>query len=209
MKRFLLNLAVLCTHLLLTLSAKSQTAGDEDKDMFNKAQARDQQVIDKAITGWWKTSMVTHDQRIQWWRDAKLGMFVHWGVYSLAGGEWRGKHVEGYSEHLMRKEKVSKAAYLELAKDFNPQLFNADQWISAAKNAGMNYFIITAKHHDGFAMYPSVVSDFNIAKQTPFQRDPLAELVAAAAKKQGVKFGFYYSHAFDWEDPNAPGNVGI
>jgi alpha-L-fucosidase len=205
MKRFLFSLPVFCSILLFTVNTFAQTAGDEDKDMFNKAQARDQKVIDKAVNGWWKTSMVTHDQRIQWWRDAKFGMFVHWGVYALAGGEWEGKHVEGYSEHLMRKEKVSKAAYLKLAKDFNPELFNASQWISAAKNAGMNYFIITAKHHDGFAMYPSAVSDFNIAKQTPFQRDPLAEL-AAAAKKQGVKFGFYYSHAFDWEDPNAPGN---
>lgn len=205
MKRFLLKLPVLCSILLFTARTFAQTAGDEDKDMFNKAQARDQKAIDKAVNGWWKTAMTTHDQRIQWWREAKFGMFVHWGVYSQAAGEWKGKNVEGYSEHLMRKEKVSKADYLELAKTFNPVSFDATAWITAAKNAGMNYFIITAKHHDGFAMYPSVVSDFNLTAQTPFKRDPLAEL-AAAAKKQDMKFGFYYSHAFDWEDPDAPGN---
>lgn len=205
MKRFLLKLTVLCAILLPTVSAIAQTGGDEDKDMFNKAQARDQKAIDEAVNGWWKNSMVTHDQRIQWWREAKFGMFVHWGVYSLAAGEWKGKQVEGYSEHLMRKEKISRADYLKLAKDFNPVSFNAAQWITTAKNAGMNYFIITAKHHDGFAMYPSAVSDFNLTDQTPFKKDPLAEL-AAAAKKQGMKFGFYYSHAFDWEDPDAPGN---
>lgn len=205
MKRFLLKLTVLCAILLPTVSAIAQTGGDEDKDMFNKAQARDQKAIDEAVNEWWKNSMVTHDQRIQWWREAKFGMFVHWGVYSLAAGEWKGKQVEGYSEHLMRKEKISRADYLKLAKDFNPVYFNAAQWITTAKNAGMNYFIITAKHHDGFAMYPSAVSDFNLTDQTPFKKDPLAEL-AAAAKKQGMKFGFYYSHAFDWEDPDAPGN---
>jgi alpha-L-fucosidase len=126
-------------------------------------------------------------------------------VYSKAGGEWKGKKVDGYAEHLMRKEKVSRKEYLELAHSFNPIKFNADERVRNAKNAGMKYMIITSKHHDGFAMYPSEVSDFNIKKQTPFQRDPMAEL-SAACKKYGVKFGFYYSHAFDWEHPDAPGN---
>nr|WP_226905005.1 alpha-L-fucosidase [Pedobacter schmidteae] len=182
-----------------------QVAGDEDANMFNKAQQRDQKAIDEAKNGWWTKSMKTHDERIQWWRDARFGMFIHWGLYSLPAGEWNGKQVKGYSEHLMRKEKITRAAYLDLAHVFNPVKFNAEEWILTAKRAGMRYFIITAKHHDGFAMYDSSVSDFNVLKQTPFKRDPMAEL-AAAAKKLGMRFGFYYSHAFDWEHPDAPGN---
>jgi len=143
--------------------------------------------------------------RLAWWREAKFGMFIHWGIYSLPGGEWKGKKVSGYAEHLMRKEKITRKEYLELAHQFNPTKFNADEWILHAKNAGMRYFIITAKHHDGFAMYDSKVSDFDIIDQSAFHRDPMAEL-AAAAKKHGIKFGFYYSHAFDWEHPDAPGN---
>lgn len=191
--------------LFTNLLAYSQVPGDEDKEMFNQSKKRDQKAIDDAVNTWWTASMKTHEERIQWWRDAKFGMFVHWGIYSLPAGEWKGKKVSGYAEHLMRKEKIFRKDYLEVAHQFNPVLFNADQWILDAKKAGMNYFIITAKHHDGFAMYDSKVSDFNIMDQTPFKRDPMAEL-AGAAKRHGMKFGFYYSHAFDWEDPDAPGN---
>ena len=183
----------------------AQVKGDEDADMTNSAKLRDQKAIDGANNGWWKTSMITHDQRIEWWREARFGMFIHWGVYSVPGGEWKGKKVSGYSEHLMRKERIFRDEYLQLAHQFNPLDFNADEWIRTAKAAGMKYFIITAKHHDGFAMYDSKVSGFNIMAQTPFKRDPMAEL-AAACRKQGMKFGFYYSHAFDWEHPDAPGN---
>jgi alpha-L-fucosidase len=179
--------------------------GDEEKEVAQKAKERDQKAIDDAVNGWWKKSMENHEQRIAWWREAKFGMFVHWGIYSLPGGEWKGNKVSGYAEHLMRKEKISRADYLALAHQFNPVKFNADEWIRLAKNAGMKYFIITSKHHDGFAMFDSKVSDFNIMKQTPFARDPMMEL-SAACKKYGVKFGFYYSHAFDWEHPDAPGN---
>ena len=201
MKKLLMVLAL----VLVRFFAFAQTAGDEDKEMFNQSKSRDQKAIDEAVNTWYTKSMKTHEQRIQWWRDAKFGMFIHWGIYSLPAGEWRGKKVSGYAEHLMRKEKISKKDYLAVAHQFNPVLFDADKWILAAKKAGMNYFIITAKHHDGFAMYDSKVSDFNIMAQTPFKRDPMAAL-AAAAKKHGMKFGFYYSHAFDWENPDAPGN---
>jgi alpha-L-fucosidase len=187
------------------LSTSAQSPGDEDKEMFNRARQRDQQAIDEAVNGWWTVSMKNHDRRIEWWEEAKFGMFIHWGIYSLPGGEWKGKKVSGYAEHLMRKEKISRNDYLQLAHQFNPVEFNAEKWILQAKAAGMKYFIITAKHHDGFAMFDSKVSSFTITQQTPFRRDPMAEL-AAAAKKHGVKFGFYYSHAFDWEHPDAPGN---
>lgn len=196
---FLLSLS------LITGSAYSQVPGDEDKEMFNQARQRDERAIDVAKTGWWTESMKRHEQRMQWWREAKFGMFVHWGLYSMPEGEWKGKVVSGYAEHLMRKEKISRAAYLELAHEFNPLKFNAEEWILNAKKAGMHYFIVTAKHHDGFALFDSGVSDFDVIDQTPFKRDPMAEL-AAAAKKHGMKFGFYYSHAFDWEHPDAPGN---
>lgn len=192
--------------LLLSFSFMvSAQKGDEDAEMFNRAKKRDQQAIDEAVNGWWSRSMKTVDQRLAWWREARFGMFVHWGVYALPGGEWKGKPVNGYAEHLMRKEKIPRSEYLEMAHHFNPVDFDADAWIRAARDAGMRYFVITAKHHDGFAMYPSEVSDYNLTRQTAFKRDPMAEL-AAACKKYGVKFGFYYSHAFDWEHPDAPGN---
>jgi alpha-L-fucosidase len=206
MKSQKLLIIFLFASLALTLPCLAQTAnGDEDKEMSNKGRQRDQQAIDEAINGWWTASMKNHDQRIQWWRDGRFGMFIHWGVYAEAGGEWKGKKVSGYAEHLMRKEKISFSEYLQLAHQFNPVKFNAGEWVRLAQQAGMRYLVITAKHHDGFAMYPSDVSDFNIKKQTPFQRDPMEEL-SAACKKYGLKFGFYYSHAFDWEHPDAPGN---
>ena len=200
-----LIIVLLTTFCVYSSPLYAQNAGDEDKEMYNEGKARDQKAINDAVNGWWAESMKNHDKRIKWWREAKFGMFIHWGVYSTAGGEWKGKKVGGYAEHLMRKEKISRKEYLELAHQFNPIKFNADEWVRNAKNAGMRYMIITAKHHDGFAMYPSGVSDVNIRRQTPFTRDPMAEL-SAACKKYGLKFGFYYSHAFDWEHPDAPGN---
>jgi alpha-L-fucosidase len=191
--------------LLITFSFARAQKGDEDASMLNNVKQRDQKAIDEAVNGWWTASMKTHESRVAWWREARFGMFIHWGVYSLPGGEWKGKKVSGYAEHVMRSKKIPRAEYLELAHQFNPVKFNADEWISNAKKAGMRYFIITAKHHDGFAMFDSKASDYNIVKQTPFKRDPMAEL-SVACKKYGLKFGFYYSHAFDWEDPNAPGN---
>jgi alpha-L-fucosidase len=191
--------------LLAVTRLGAQVKGDEDKEMFNRLQPRDKQAVENAEQGWWKRSMASHDERIRWWRDARFGMFIHWGIYSLPGGEWKGKKVSGYAEHLMRKEKITRAEYLELAHHFNPEKFNADEWARHARDAGMKYLVITSKHHDGFAMFNSKVGDFTILKQTPFHRDPMAEL-SAACKKYGIRFGFYYSHAFDWEHPDAPGN---
>jgi len=166
---------------------------------------QDKDAIREAYKGWWTESMKTHDQRLAWFKDAKFGCFIHWGVSSPAGNEWKGTGGLGYSEHLMRARKIPLAEYKEkLVATFNPLEFNAEEWMKSAKQAGMKYFIITAKHHDGFAMYPSEAYPYDI-RLTPFKRDPMREL-REAASKYGIKFGFYYSHAFDWEHPDAPGN---
>jgi alpha-L-fucosidase len=155
---------------------------------------------------WWRNSMKTRDERVAWFREARFGMFIHWGVYSHAGGVWDGKPVEGYAEHIMRKMKIPVAAYTDkLVANFNPTAFNADEWVAAAKKAGMGYLIITSKHHDGFAMFDSDVSDYNVVKATPWKHDPMKDL-KEACKKAGIKFGFYYSQAWDWHHPDAPGN---
>ena len=155
---------------------------------------------------WWRDSMKTRDQRLEWWREARFGMFVHWGVYAYLGGTYQDRPVKGYAEHIQRILKIPIPVYREqVAGHFNPTEFNADEWIRTAREAGMGYFIITAKHHDGFAMFDSQVSDYNVVKATPFKRDPMKEL-RAACEKYGVKFGFYYSQAFDWGEANAPGN---
>ena len=146
------------------------------------------------------------DARLGWWRDARFGMFVHWGVYSTLGGTWKGQPVKGYGEHIQRVLKIPIEVYRkEVAGSFNPTAFDAEEWVHLAKQAGMGYFIITAKHHDGFAMFDSKVSDATVVKATPYAKDPMIAL-RDACRKQGLKFGFYYSHAFDWGEANAPGN---
>jgi len=204
-KKIILGIQLFGFFIALSSNLYAQDKGDEGASMFNDPKERDLVAIQDAKAGWWIASMQNHEERITWWRKAKFGMFIHWGVYSLAGGEWKGKEVGGYAEHLMRKEKISRKDYLQLASQFNPTAFNAEEWVLAAQRAGMNYLIVTAKHHDGFAMYDTDFSDFSISKQTSFRRDPMAEL-AQACRKHHLKFGFYYSHAFDWEHPDAPGN---
>jgi len=139
------------------------------------------------------------DARMAWWREAKFGMFIHWGVYSLPAGLWNGTNVPGVGEWIMSHAKIPMAEYQKLPAHFDPEKFNADEWVAAAKNAGMKYIIITAKHHDGFAMFHSRVNSFNIHDATPFRRDPLAEL-AQACRRAGIRLGFYYSQAQDWNN---------
>lgn len=141
---------------------------------------------------------------MQWWKDAKFGMFVHWGLYSVAAGQWKGKPSKG-NEHFMLYERIPVKEYAKIADDFNPVKFNADAWVKGAKEAGMKYVVFTSKHHDGYAMYDSKVSGYNIVKTTKWARDPIQEL-AAACKKYGLKLGLYYSLGRDWEDPDVPTN---
>jgi alpha-L-fucosidase len=142
------------------------------------------------------------DARMKWWRETRFGMFIHWGVYSVPAGTYHGTNVPGIGEWIMNKGKIPVAEYREYAKQFNPTNFNADAWVKLAKQAGMKYIVITSKHHDGFAMFDSRASDWNIVQASPFGRDPLKEL-AAACKKNGIKLGFYYSQAQDWNNGGA------
>src|SRR5436853_531639 len=139
----------------------------------------------------------TAEERLKWWTDARFGMFIHWGIYSVPAGQWNGAPVKGLGEWIMFRAPIPVHDYEKLASQFNPVKFNADEWVAIAKNAGMKYITITSKHHDGFAMFDSKASDYNITAATPFKRDPLKELAAACAK-QGMKLGFYYSQCQDW-----------
>lgn len=197
---------ILCIGVSSAHGEMCQQSFLDTSHLLQVGKTRDSLAAQQALATWWPISMRNHDERIAWWRDSRFGCFIHWGVYSGAGGLWRGDTVHGYAEHLMRIKKIPLAVYTkEVAKEFDPVDFDADAWVAKIKQAGMRYLIITAKHHDGFAMYNSDVSAYNIVKVTPWHHDPMKDL-AEACKKQGIKFGFYYSHAFDWQDPDAPGN---
>ena len=143
--------------------------------------------------------------RMRWWREAKFGMFIHWGLYSVTAGEWNGK--ADYGEWIMCNCKIPVKEYADLANKFNPVKFDAKAWVKTAKDAGMKYIVITAKHHDGFAMFHSEADPFNLYDATPFKRDPLKEL-AAECRKEGIKLGFYYSQSQDWHQPGADAVLG-
>ena len=138
--------------------------------------------------------------RMQWFREARFGMFIHWGLYSILAGRRDGKEVPGIGEWIMNRASIPVAQYQALAARFNPTQFSAAGIVGLAKSAGMKYIVITSKHHDGFAMFDSKANPFNIVQATPFKRDPLREL-AAECRKQGLKLGFYYSQDQDWTAP--------
>lgn len=140
----------------------------------------------------------------KWWQDAKFGMFIHWGLYSQLAGEWKGTRTEHIGEWIMKNMNIPVKEYEKMAADFNPTDFNAEEWVNLAKEAGMKYIVITAKHHEGFAMYHSKCSKYNIVDATPFKRDPMKEL-AEACSNAGIKLCFYYSQAQDWHDPDGYG----
>ncbi len=137
------------------------------------------------------------DKRMAWFREARFGMFIHWGVYSVPAGEWNGQ--TNYGEWFLEETKMPVSQYEKFADQFNPVLFDADQWVRMAKDAGMKYLVITSKHHDGFGLWPSAQTDWCI-KNTPFKRDPLREL-AQACKKYKVRLCFYHS-IMDWYHPD-------
>jgi alpha-L-fucosidase len=140
------------------------------------------------------------DARMAWWRDAKFGMFIHWGIYAVPAGEWGNDRNQ--AEWIMLRAKVPFDDYVNFATRFNPVKFDAREWVRVAKDAGMKYLVITAKHHDGFCMFDTKLTDYNIVKATPYRRDPMKEL-AAACREAGLVFCFYYSIP-DWHHPEFP-----
>ncbi len=147
-----------------------------------------------------------NNPRSQWFREAKYGLFIHWGIYAIPAGTWKGQQIPGIGEWIMNRAKIPVSEYEQLALEFNPVKFNADEWAQLAVDSGMKYLTITSKHHDGFALFKSKVSNFNIVDATPFKRDPLKELQVACAKR-GIKLCFYYSQAQDWHEKNGAGNT--
>jgi alpha-L-fucosidase len=146
-----------------------------------------------------KETPAQHDARMAWWRAARFGMFIHWGLYSVPAGVYKGKEIPHIGEWIMFDAKIPMAEYEAYSKEFNPTNYNADDWVRLAKEAGMKYIIITTKHHEGFAMFDTKASDWNIVKATPYGKDVLKPL-AAACRKYGMKLGFYYSQAQDWNN---------
>jgi len=134
-----------------------------------------------------------------WWENARFGMFIHWGLYSEAAGKWDGKPVKGAGEWIMTDAHIPRGQYEKLAPKFDPVDFNASQWVAIAKKAGMKYIVITTKHHDGFCMFNTEATKYNVVDATPWHKDPMA-LLSKASKKDGIRFCTYYS-IMDWHTP--------
>jgi alpha-L-fucosidase len=146
------------------------------------------------------------EARLAWFREAKYGLFIHWGLYAIPAGEWRGRTYPGIGEWIMYRARVPVRDYEKLAQQFNPTKFDADAIVRLAADAGMRYIVITSKHHDGFALFDSKVNTYDAVDATPAKRDLIKEL-ADACRKHGMRLGFYYSQAQDWHDPNGAGNT--
>ena len=143
---------------------------------------------------------LSRDDRMAWWREARFGMFIHWGVYAQLAGYYDGRPINKAGEWIMNRGKIPVAEYQKTARQFNPVKYDPDAWVKMAKDAGMKYIVITAKHHDGFALFKTSASKWNIVDATPYGKDLLKPL-AAACRKYGMKLGFYYSQAQDWNNP--------
>src|SRR5687767_9647112 len=143
-------------------------------------------------------------ERTRWFREARFGMFIHWGLYAIPAGEWNGKKVPGIGEWIMEKAPIPVAEYEKLAPQFNPTKFDAKAWARIAKDAGMKYVVITSKHHDGFALFDSKAGAWDVADATPFKRDILKEL-ADAVRAEGMTMCWYHS-IMDWHHPDAQGS---
>jgi len=148
-----------------------------------------------------KETPAQREDRMQWFREARFGMFIHFGLYAAPGGDWNGQKVGGIGEWIMNNGRIPVTDYEKLASQFNPSKFSGKEWVAIAKNAGMKYIVITSKHHDGFALFDSKVSNYSLAKASPFKRDLLKEL-ADAAHAEGIKICWYHS-IMDWHHPDA------
>ena len=152
-----------------------------------------------------KTAM-NHNEKMRWFREARYGLFIHWGLYAIPAGSWKGTVYGHGTEWLMKNAEIPVEEYRQLANEFNPTAFNADEWVRMAAEAfGVKYIVFTAKHHDGFAMYDSAASDYNIMR-TPYGKDVVRTL-SDACKRYGVVFCLYYSQLQDWYEPYGFGNT--
>ncbi|MCX6950712.1 MAG: alpha-L-fucosidase [Verrucomicrobia bacterium] len=150
-------------------------------------------------------SLAAKEARLAWFKEAKFGLFIHWGLYAIPAGYWKGERSPGIGEWIMNRMKIPAPEYAQLATKFNPVKFDAEAWAQMAADAGMKYVVITSKHHDGFALFKSAASPFNVVDATPFKRDVVKELAAACAKR-GLRFGVYYSQSQDWHERGGTGN---
>ncbi len=141
-----------------------------------------------------------HTADMKWWKKARFGMFIHWGLYAVPAGVWHNKRVQEPGEWIMNNARISRRRYAILAKQFDPVDFNADQWVKIAHQAGMKYIVITTKHHDGFCMFKTNATHYNVVDDTPWHTDPMV-LLSKACRKQGLKFCTYYS-LMDWHSPD-------
>ncbi len=154
-----------------------------------------------------KETKAQKDARMNWWREARFGMFIHWGVYSVPAGTYNGRRINGIGEWIMNRGKIPVAEYREYARQFNPVKYDADEWVRLAKEAGMKYIVITSKHHDGFALFDSKATAWDVVDASPYGKDLLKPL-AEACQRHGLKLGFYYSQAQDWNHPGGAASGG-
>lgn len=184
------SMALLLLGLMLSVNLYSQQLTQEDSLKRMEAE--------------WQKMNASKDASREWFRSAKFGMFIHWGLYAIPAGVWHGKRIHDMrdphiAEWLMYSAEIPRNEYAALAKQFNPTAFDAEAIVSLAKAAGMKYIVITSKHHDGFALFDSKVSTYDVMDATPFKRDIIKEL-HDACQKQGIAFGVYYSQNLDWYD---------
>ena len=156
-------------------------------------------VVDPAPISLLPETEEERNERMRWWRESRFGMFIHWGLYAIPAGEWNGKNVPGAGEWIINAAQIKSADYQPLIKQFNPVKFDAKRWVEIAKNAGMRYIVITSKHHEGFGLWDSALTEWDIAS-TPFKRDVLKEL-ADACQAEGIRLCFYHS-IMDWTHPD-------
>ena len=202
------------------INVNNDHGGEQGLELGQMQLQQDYDAAREALDGWYRDSLHTLHDRMSWFNEARFGCFVHWGPYADLESVWAGRLFSGYAEHIMRMAQIPVETYKNLVvKRFNPFEFNAEEWMLQVKRTGMKYFIITAKHHDGFAMwhsdayspqpnYPSydpAIPGYDMRMTRFNERDPILEL-RDAARRHGIRFGLYYSHAFDWEHPHAPGN---
>ena len=144
------------------------------------------------------------DKSFEWFNQARFGLMLHWGLYTQLAGEYRGRRMDYIGEWIQSRFEIPNEEYSRLTQAMNPIGFCAEDWVKLAKSAGMEYIVLTSKHHEGFAMYRSEADPFNIADATPFGRDPIAEL-AEACQKHSMRLGLYYSQELDWHEPDGGG----